>query len=72
MQTSCTGCQSGASPSGSLTLTNYDNIAAAASNGSLLNSLKGNGVTKMPLGGSFSACRIRQFEIWINNGHLNN
>jgi hypothetical protein len=72
MQTSCTGCHSGASPSGSLTLTNYDNIAAAASNGSLLNSLKGNGVTKMPLGGSFSACRIRQFEIWINNGHLNN
>jgi isopentenyldiphosphate isomerase len=23
-------------------------------------------------GGSFSACRIRQFEIWINNGYLNN
>jgi hypothetical protein len=67
-----TGCHSGASPSGSVTLTNYANVAAAASNSSLLNSMKGNGVTKMPLGGSFSVCRIRQFEIWINNGYLNN
>jgi len=72
MQTSCTGCHSGASPSGGVTLANYANVASAASNGSLLNSLKGNGVTKMPVGGSFSVCRIRQFEIWINNGHLNN
>jgi len=72
MQASCTGCHSGASPSGNITLTNYDNIAAVASNGSLLNSLQGNGVTKMPLGGSFTACRIRQFEIWINNDYLNN
>jgi hypothetical protein len=72
IQTSCTGCHSGASPSGSVTLTNYTSVAATASNGSLLNSLKGNGVTKMPLGGSFSVCRIRQFEIWINNGYLNN
>lgn len=23
-------------------------------------------------GGSFSVCRIRQFEIWVNNGSLNN
>lgn len=72
MQTSCTGCHSGASPSGGIALANYSNVAAAAANGSLLNSLKGTGVTKMPYGGSFSACRIRQFEIWINNGYLNN
>lgn len=72
MQTSCTGCHSGASPSGGVLLASYSNVAAAASNGSLLNSLKGSGVTKMPMGGSFSSCRIRQFEIWINNGHLNN
>jgi hypothetical protein len=72
MQTSCTGCHSGASPSGGVALANYNNVAAAASNGSLINALKGNGVTRMPPGGSFSACRIRQFEIWINNGHLNN
>jgi hypothetical protein len=72
MQTSCTGCHSGGSPSGGVSLANYTDIAFAASNGSLMNSLKGTGVTKMPLGGSFSTCRIRQFEIWVNNGHLNN
>ena len=72
MQTSCTGCHSGAAPSGGVPLANYTNVSAAAANGSLLNSLKGAGVTKMPLGGSFSKCRIRQFGIWINNGHLNN
>lgn len=71
MQTSCTGCHSSTSPSGGIVLTTYSDVAATASNGSLLNSLKGIGVTKMPLGGSFSACRIRQFELWINNGYLN-
>jgi mono/diheme cytochrome c family protein len=72
MQSSCTGCHSGASPSGGVSLANYTNVAASAANGSLLNALKGNGVTRMPPGTSFSTCRIRQFEIWINNGYLNN
>lgn len=72
IQTSCTGCHSGASPSGGVALANYSNVAARAASGSLINSLYGTGVTKMPLGGSFSACRIRQFEIWINHGYLNN
>lgn len=72
MQTSCTGCHSGASPSGGITLANYSNVATSAANGSLMNSLKGAGVTKMPLGGSFSTCRIRQFEIWVKNGYVNN
>ena len=30
------------------------------------------GEDKMPPAGSFSSCRIRQFEIWVNNGFLNN
>jgi mono/diheme cytochrome c family protein len=72
MQTSCTGCHSGASPSGGVSLANYATAAAAAANGSLMNSLNGTGVTKMPPGGSFSVCRIRQVEIWVNNGYLNN
>jgi mono/diheme cytochrome c family protein len=72
MQTSCTGCHSGTSPSGGIALANYANVSSAAANGSLINSLKGNGVTKMPPGGSFSVCRIRQFEIWVSNGYLNN
>jgi hypothetical protein len=72
MQTSCTGCHAGTSPGGGISLSNYANVQTVAVNGSLMNSLKGNGVTKMPQGSSFSTCRIRQFEIWIKNGSLNN
>ena len=46
--------------------------ATIASSGALINSLKGYGVPQLPLGTTFSACRIRQFEMWINNGFPNN
>ena len=72
IQTSCLGCHSGTSPSGNILLASYNNIATVASSGTLVNSLKGNGVTKMPVGSSFSTCRIRQFEMWVNSGYLNN
>lgn len=72
MQTSCTGCHSAPSPGGGILLANYANVQTIAANGSLMNSLRGNGVTKMPQGGSFSTCRIRQFEIWVKKGALNN
>jgi hypothetical protein len=72
IQSSCTGCHSGASPSGNVLLTSYSDVAGVASSGLLLNSLNGNGVTKMPPSLSFSTCRLRQFEIWVNNGFLNN
>jgi hypothetical protein len=72
METSCTGCHNGPSPGGGIVLANYANVQAVASNGSLMNSLRGNGVSLMPKGGSFSACRIRQFDIWVKNGALNN
>ena len=72
IQSSCTGCHSGASPSGNVLLTSYSDVTGIASSGLLLNSLYGNGVIKMPPSLSFSACRIRQFEIWVNNGFLNN
>jgi hypothetical protein len=72
IQTSCTGCHSGTAPSGNVLLASYSNVATVASSGVLLNSLKGTGVTKMPVGGSFSACRIRQFDIWIKGGFKNN
>jgi hypothetical protein len=72
IQTSCLGCHSGTSPSGNILLASYSNIATVASSGTLINSLKGSGVPQMPLSGTFSACRIRQFEIWVNNGFLNN
>jgi hypothetical protein len=72
MQTSCTGCHSGTTPSGNVLLSSYNNVATVASSGLLLKSLNGTGVTKMPVGTSFSTCRIRQFQIWINNGFTNN
>jgi hypothetical protein len=72
IQSTCTGCHSGTNPSGNVLLTSYNNVATIASSGVLMNSLKGAGVTKMPVGTTFSACRIRQFQIWINNGFSNN
>jgi hypothetical protein len=72
MQASCVGCHSGSSPSGGILLANYSNVATVAANGLLMNSLNGTGVTRMPPGSPFSVCRIRQFEIWVNNGYLNN
>lgn len=72
LQLSCTGCHSGAAPSGSINLSNYASVAAVASTGKLIASLKGSGVTRMPPSGSLSTCRIRQFQLWINNGYLNN
>jgi hypothetical protein len=72
VQSSCLGCHSGTAPSGNVLLASYNNIATLASNGTLISSLKGTGVPQMPVGSTFSACRIRQFEIWIKNGYLNN
>jgi hypothetical protein len=72
IQTTCLGCHSGASPSGTVNLGSYANVAIVAANGILIQSLKGAGVPKMPPAGNFSLCRIRQFEIWVSNGYLNN
>ena len=72
MQTSCTGCHTGSAPGGGIALANYANVQTVAANGSLMNSLRGNGVSLMPKGSSFSACRIRQFDMWVKNGALNN
>ena len=73
VQKYCTGCHSGSTPSGGVLLNNYTDIQTVAANGSLMNALKGiNGITRMPPGGSLSECRIRQFEMWVNAGSLNN
>jgi hypothetical protein len=72
MQTSCTGCHTGSSAGGGILLTNYANVKTTATNGSLMNSLRGTGVSQMPKGSPFSACRIRQFDIWVKGGALNN
>jgi hypothetical protein len=43
-----------------------------AINGSLKNSLRGNGVSLITKGSSFSVCQIRQFDMWVKAGYLNN
>jgi hypothetical protein len=73
MQSSCAGCHGGTAPSGGITITGYSNVSALAASGALINALKGIGVPRaMPPGSAFTSCRIREFEIWVNNGHLNN
>jgi len=72
IQTYCTGCHSGANPSGAIPLNGYSDVQTIASGGLLMNALKGNTVAKMPPSGSFSTCKIRQFQLWVNNGYLNN
>jgi hypothetical protein len=72
MQSSCTGCHGGTNPGGGVTLSGYSDVSALAASGTLMNAITGNGVSRMPPGGPFTTCRIRQFAIWVNNGHLNN
>lgn len=69
---SCRGCHSGTSPSGSVRLESYTDVAAVAASGQLMGVLKGAGYAIMPPSGTFSVCRIRQFELWVENGYLNN
>ncbi len=40
--------------------------------GLLTKAVNDDGVTRMPPAGTFFAYRIRQFEIWVNSGFLNN
>ena len=72
MQNSCTGCHTGSSAGGGIVLGNYANVQAIATSGSLINSITGTGVPKMSLSGALTTCQIREFEIWVNNGSLNN
>jgi hypothetical protein len=72
IQKSCTGCHKGTAPNGGVKLENYDDVAVVASSGLLMNALRGSGVAIMPPAGSLSTCRIRQFDLWINNGYQNN
>ncbi len=74
IQTNCTGCHSGPTPQGGLSLTNYSQIAANATSGKLMNSLNGTGgIPQMPSGQpELSDCAKRTIEIWIENGTPDN
>jgi mono/diheme cytochrome c family protein len=70
VQSNCTGCHSGTSPSGGIALTNYSGIQTIGSNGSLLGTITwSSGYSAMPKNSSkLSECKIGQIRKWITNG----
>ncbi|MFN0032204.1 MAG: c-type cytochrome domain-containing protein [Flavobacteriales bacterium] len=69
IQNNCIGCHGSTNPSGSLSLTNYNEVVAAA-NGTLIDALYGtNDVSVMPDGTTgLPQCMIDQIQEWIDNG----
>lgn len=74
LETNCTGCHSGNSPGGGISLTNYTSVYTQVLNGNLMNSLRGtNGVSLMPDNTEgLPNCQIDQVQEWIDAGAPNN
>lgn len=70
----CKGCHSGSSPSGSISLTNYNQVKAVGLNGKLYGSIaQQNGYVAMPsTGNKLSDCQISKIKAWIDAGMPNN
>lgn len=70
----CIGCHSGASPSGSLDLTQYVVIRSLADNGKLYGAIShSSGFKPMPDGArKMNACDISKVKAWIDAGAPNN
>lgn len=70
----CTGCHSGAAPSGNVALENYNDVVVIAKNGKLLGSIRFDpGFSPMPKGGpKLNSCDIAKIEKWVNDGTPNN
>lgn len=65
----CVSCHSGGTPSGNVSLENYDQIKTHALDGHLMDALYGTGgAQQMPPGGSLSTCNLAKFKIWITAG----
>jgi mono/diheme cytochrome c family protein len=72
LNTYCVGCHSGASASGGIVLSNFDNVKTYATSGALINALKGNGVPSMPPNTHLDDCKIGAIQHWIKAGTPNN
>jgi len=74
IQNSCTGCHSGDTPQGGLSLTNYDQVAQIAQSGLLSGVINHDpGFVAMPFNGQqLSTCKIDIIEEWISQGFPNN
>lgn len=70
----CTGCHSGAAPSGGINLSSHAGVATVALNGQLYGSINhAAGYVAMPQGGAkLSDCNIAKVRTWINAGAPNN
>lgn len=70
MANRCTGCHSGANPSGGLKLTNYDETKASALSGKLYGSVAHlAGYKAMPQGGAaLTSCYVDKIKAWIDSG----
>ncbi len=68
----CYGCHSGASTSGGIDLTNFDQLALLIDNGALLGSVRHDaGFAPMPYGGNkLSDCEITTLAIWTRDTTL--
>jgi uncharacterized membrane protein len=73
IETNCTGCHSGASPSAGISLTNYNDIQPYAQSGALFGVIDHEpGYVPMPYNGNkLVDCEITQVRKWIDNGALN-
>jgi hypothetical protein len=72
VEQNCRGCHSGPSPGGGILLTNYTEVASQAASGKLTGVLRNGTYVLMPPSGSLSECKIRQVELWVDAGSLNN
>jgi uncharacterized membrane protein len=74
IQTNCTPCHSGSTPSGGLLLTSHAQIAAASNSGKIMDRIsRSNGdPLLMPQTGKMGDCSIAIIQAWINQGTLNN
>jgi hypothetical protein len=72
--TNCTGCHSGAKPSGNIDLTTYIQVQKYAVNGKLYGSVAHQaGFIPMPSATStLNSCELSQIKSWINSGSINN
>jgi hypothetical protein len=69
----CKGCHTGSSPSGEVKLDGYNDVSAIVTSGQLHGVLRAiPPYSLMPPSGSLTDCQIRQLELWIADGYLNN
>jgi hypothetical protein len=70
----CTGCHSGSTPAGNISLTNYSDVVASLNSGRLMGSIRHeSGYSPMPKGGNkLSNCELAKIEIWVKDGFPNN